>query len=373
MSTSYIPQETKVRLWGKASGRCQYRGCNEPLWYDDLTKAEFNTAYIAHIVADSPGGPRGDAERSEKLSKDIRNLMLMCDRHHRLIDRKQVKEHPEELLLEMKHEHEEKMELLTSLTEDRQSYVLLYGANIGSSQPKVSMEKVYQAMIPNKYPAERTPIEIGLVNSTFKDNESLYWQIERENLQRMFNERVKPRFQSSINHISLFALAPQPLLIELGRLVTDLKHVDVYQPHRIPNHWGWEDTPEDFEYTVIAPDIHSDTVALNISLSGTVDNSRIRDVLGSDVSIWTITIDFPDNDFLRSREQLNEFVKRFKNLLDVIKQKHGQKNEIHVFPAAPVAINIEMGRAWMPKADLPLKLYDQNKGNNQFEYAFYIE
>jgi hypothetical protein len=373
MSTSYIPEKTKIRLWGKAAGRCQYRGCNEPLWYDGLTKAEFNISYIAHIVADSPGGPRGDSERSELLSRDIENLMLMCDSHHRLIDREQVEEHPEELLLEMKQEHERKMELLTSLTEDRQSHVLLYGANIGKSLAKLSKEKAYQAMIPNKYPAEINPIELSLGNSSFIDNEKLYWEIERENLNRMFNERVLPRLQTSINHLSVFALAPQPLLIELGRLITDLKPADVYQPHRVPDHWGWELTPENFEYKIFEPEIHTNLVALNISLSGTIDNSRIRDVLGPDVSVWTITIDTPNNEFLRSREQLSGFVHHFKFLLDVIKKKYGQKNEIHIFPAAPVAINIEMGRAWMPKADLPLKLYDQNKEKNQFEYAFCIE
>lgn len=49
MSASYIPVEVRLRLWGKSAGRCQYSGCNQPLWRDDLTKAEFNTSYIAHL------------------------------------------------------------------------------------------------------------------------------------------------------------------------------------------------------------------------------------------------------------------------------------------------------------------------------------
>lgn len=102
MSKSHIPETVKCRLWGLAAGRCQYRGCQHELWKDDLTKAEFNSAYIAHIVADSPDGPRGDKVRSAQLKDRIENLMLMCDVHHRLIDKGDVDGHPESLLLAMR-------------------------------------------------------------------------------------------------------------------------------------------------------------------------------------------------------------------------------------------------------------------------------
>jgi hypothetical protein len=69
---------------------------------------------------------------------------------------------------------------------------------------------------------------------------------------------------------------------------------------------------------------------------------------------------------------LSEFRKVFRKLLNDIKSIHGQNNEIHVFPAAPVAINIEMGRVWMPKADLPMKIYDQNNKVGGFRYSLTI-
>lgn len=102
MSVTNISSANRYILWGKAAGRCQFRGCNKPLFVDALTKSEFNQAYIAHIVADKPSGPRGDAIRSDLLKDDISNLMLMCDEHHRLIDKKDVAGHPETLLLQMK-------------------------------------------------------------------------------------------------------------------------------------------------------------------------------------------------------------------------------------------------------------------------------
>ncbi|MED4570056.1 hypothetical protein P9302_11290 [Brevibacillus agri] len=40
---------------------------------------------------------------------------------------------------------------------------------------------------------------------------------------------------------------------------------------------------------------------------------------------------------------------------------HGHDSLPHVFPAGPVATAIEFGCIWMPKADLPLSLYDENR------------
>src|SRR5690348_742444 len=113
MSVTNIPPSVKFRLWGKAAGRCQYEGCPQRLWLDELTQAEFNTAYIAHIIADSPTGPRGHEKWSELLESDISNLMLLCDKHHRLIDIADVAGHSVTRLQTMKRQHEARIELVT--------------------------------------------------------------------------------------------------------------------------------------------------------------------------------------------------------------------------------------------------------------------
>ncbi len=105
-----------------------------------------------------------------------------------------------------------------------------------------------------------------------------------------------------MKHLSVFALAPQPLLIELGRLLSDIPAADVYQLHREPPDWKWQDHPDGFDFMVKKPEITYPTVALNLSLSAIVDNSRITSVLGEDTSIWTMTIDTPPTMiFLKAR------------------------------------------------------------------------
>ncbi len=375
MSVTNIPESVKFRLWGKTGGRCQYEGCNKPLWLDALTKAEFNTAYIAHIIADKPTGPRGDEELSAKLASDISNLMLMCDEHHRLIDKIDVDGHPVSRLKEMKRRHEERIELLTAILEDKKSHVLLYGANIGQQSAHISWQKAAVAMTLNRYPAEAQAIEIGMINSAFRDDEPRYWEIEKENLSRQFNDKIRSRLQNgSIEHLSIFALAPQPLLIEMGHLLSDIPSSDVYQLHREPPDWTWQACDEPFDLIVEKPDKKGQTVALNLSISATIDDSRIKSVLGPDVPIWKLTPapDPPYNDILKSREQLAQFRQTFRKLMDEIKYIHGQEAELHVFPAVPVAIALEIGRIRMPKADLALHVYDQHNAKG-FHLALTIK
>lgn len=370
VSISYISCETRCRLWGRAAGRCQYRGCQHALWEDDVTKAEFNSSYIAHIVADKPGGPRGHPTRSLELKDDIANLMLLCDVHHRLVDKVDVEGHPELLLLEMKKEHEARMERVTEVARNRHSHLLLYGANIGDAVKLPTYEEAADTILPDWYPASKQPFELSLKNSYATDRDRSFWLQEAENLRRGFDQLVRPGLRyHTVQHLSVFALAPQPLLMLLGSLIVDLIPTQVYQRHREPATWKWSTQGEGQRLLVRGPTSGTGKPALVLSLSATVSLDRIRDVLGPDAAIWTITVESPHNDYLKKVDQLMEFRGVVRRLLDSIKAAHTSAKTLHVFPAAPVAACIEFGRVIMPKADMPLRIYDENRRLGGFLHA----
>ena len=58
--------------------------------------------------------------------------------------------------------------------------------------------------------------------------------------------------------------------------------------------------------------------------------------------------------------------------MDRIKTRHGEQAVIRVFPAMPVALAVEFGRILMPKADLSLQIYDENKKLGGFVRALEI-
>ncbi len=372
MSIANIPEKVKIRLWGHAAGRGEYEGCNQPLWLDTLTQVEFNTAYIAHIIADRPDGPRGDAVLSEVLKDKISNLMLLCDVHHRLIDKEDIGGHPVERLRRMKSSHESRIELVSSLAADKQSHVLLYGANIGELSSPVSFQKATEAMLPERYPAEPQAISLGMKNSSAMDHDPEFWEAESRHLHAMFTRYVEPRLaDGSIQHLSVFAAAPQPLLMHLGALLSDIPAADIYQLHREPVTWRWQPLSDDSGLQIEEPANLDGPPALVMSLSATITVDRIAAVL-ENPTIWLVTISRPNNDFLKSREQAEEFRRTVRVLLDRIKSRHGTDSSIHVFPAMPVALAVELGRIIMPKADLPLHIYDENRARGGFEYALTV-
>lgn len=363
LSISDISPKVRYLLWAKSAGRCEFDGCNKPLWKDGLTQIEMNFADVAHIIGDSPDGPRGDVVLSKDYCDDVSNLMLMCLNHHRMIDQI-TKVYSDVVLRQMKIIHEERIERLTEIKADKTSHVLLYRGMIGEHQPKIDYREAWSAMAPEWYPSSRLPIELGLPNSPFQDNEEKFWRFEEESLERQFNKKVKPFLFSETerNHFSIFAFAAQPLLIKLGALFSDIHPVEVYQRHREPQTWGWIPGPEIFEYKIAEPNSVENIVALNLSLSANIESVRIKQVFGDQkYSEWKLTIETPNNDFLKSKTQLKMFRTEFRTLLNRIKSKHGENSILHIFPAVPVSVAVEIGRVWQPKADLPMVIYDQNR------------
>lgn len=357
-----ILEKTRLFLWVAGGGRCHY--CNIPLWRDDLTLAQMNKAYIAHIISWKKEGPRGHATLSSKLAIDPSNLMLMCDAHHRMIDDKnRLEEFSVERLQAMKLAHEKRIARLTAIKTHRKTEILLYGANVGQHAAPVSYSQSAEAIAQQEfYPDSEHGISLGMVNSVWQDRDSDFWEIESRQLNELVDRQVVPGINTrDIQHLSVFAFAPQPLLVLLGSRLSDIPAIEVYQRHREPvNDWKWKAHPEGFDYKIIEPEVNQGEPVLVIALSATIIPERVRQAMTGAYSQWEITIDTPHNDFLKSREQLALFRMEIRQLLDRIKAKHGQDKMLHVFPAMPVAAAVELGRILQKKADLPLRIYDQN-------------
>lgn len=372
MSTTSIDNKFKYMLWAISGGRCQYRGCNKVLHTDILTKRNFNQSYIAHIVADSPGGPRGCDIRSTLLANDITNLMLLCDTHHRLIDRDDVAGNPESLLLDMKAEHENRIANACAIAPDKQSHIVTLNMNIGVHTPNVQYSIVSQCLAPDYYPAEAKNIDLGIINSLNKDSDPNFWSDELRNLNQKFDRFLFPLLNSGeIKHISLFLFCPMPILIKLGTMLNDIYSVDIRQKRRVPDTWNFEADIDTVYNLELASEIKTN-IALKIELSDTITDDRITSVLGEDTSIYSIKIDNPDNDFVKSRKQITDFGEKMKEAFRTIKEIHGQEAILNIFPAMPVSLAVQLGRVWMPKADLSMTIYDQNRALGGFVKAIDI-
>jgi hypothetical protein len=352
---------TQNFLWGRVAGRCEFAGCNKPLWKSSVTSERVNIAQKAHIYSFSEGGPRGNVGVLPEDLNSIDNLMLVCHECHQKIDAAlDGGRYPASLLQQMKLEHERRIEVVTGIDVTRKSDILLYGANIGEHSAPLNFASAATAMFPHRYPTTDHAINLGLSNSAVIDRDEQFWLTERENLEKQFARRVRDRISDGeIVHLSVFSLAPQPLLIRMGTLLGDIISCDIYQLHREPQTWVWPSVAETPGYLVYEPQSKTGKAVLVLSLSATIDLKRVTSVLGEDASIWIITVQTPHNDLMKSRDQLAELRAVLRRTFDQIKFAHGQSAILHIFPAAPISACLEVGRVRMPKADMPWQLYDQ--------------
>lgn len=363
----HIPAHTKFELWSKAGGRCQFRGCNKELWEDGLTCSKLNLSNIAHIVSWTPTGPRGDKVRSPLLATAISNLMLTCQKHNKVIDSYEyVKDYPESLLLKMKEEHEDRIKIATSIVPENKTTPLVYMSKIFDSKMNISDIEIKNAAFPNFYPKIDEKIYFNLEVS---DTDSDFWNTEQKNLDIYFTRKLKPKLEDgTINHLSIFGFAPQPLLIYLGYLLGDKYSIDIYPLQRNPKEWKWRETgPEKVNYKITYPSDLKYQPVLTISLSDKIAEERVSASIDGNYSRWDVSIEKPDREFLTNKEYLYEFSRVVSALLDEIKNAHGISTELRVIPVMPIATSIEFGRRIDPKYSMPIKIYNHNEKSQIFE------
>jgi hypothetical protein len=95
--------KTVKRLFAASRNLCAFPACGIPL----VEVSGTITGEIAHIRASSQNGPRYDAAQTDEDRNGFGNLILLCSRHHTVIDT-ELDEYPVSVLEKMKREHEAK-------------------------------------------------------------------------------------------------------------------------------------------------------------------------------------------------------------------------------------------------------------------------
>lgn len=374
-ATRAIAPTVQCELWAKAAGRCEFAGCNKPLWKSSVTQERVNIAQKAHIYPFSDRGPRGNGSAAPRDRNSVENLILVCHECHKKIDYKlDGGRYPVTLLRRMKAEHEQRIERITGIDASKKSHVLLYGANVGNHSSPLQYDQTATALFPHRYPAQDTPIDLATINGSFIDRDDEFWALEATSLKRRFGQRVRERITTGdIEHLSVFAIAPQPLLILLGTLLGDIVPADVYQRHREPPGWNWPEHTAPVTFQVDAPTTIGGPPALVIGLSAIIAQSRITSILGPEAAIWSVTTSTPHNDLIKSRTDLAAIRTLARSLFDRIKAAYSAADTLHIFPACGVSVAVELGRVRMPKADMPWQIYDENTSRGGFVPALTIK
>ncbi len=341
-----IPKDVRRDIWIAAGGRCEFRGCNKPVNRDFLTKQNCVVGQYAHIIADSPAGPRGIPNESERLAKDPKNLMLACYECHSRIDRNGKKnEYTDEQLRAMKREHEARVELIYTANGVKDSLPILMSFPVGAHVPTIELSQIHYAMLENSgythFPLDKH-IYIDKSDFDVLDSAPEFWSRAEKVVVDLYERRIRPEItaKNGVDHLTIAAFAPIPMLMKLGAMIGDKTEAAVLD---LPGErWLWDkraDCPT-HQFTYDLPEVLPHEIAAVVSIS----NLAVHPTGFPVVEFRAVD---PNRGIIRTDSHLQGFRREFNAFL--MQLVRSGVHILHLHPATPLCVSIEIGRMLLPK------------------------
>jgi len=362
-----IGELIRVLLVARAAGQCEFPGCRRYLFEHHLTKGSGNFAECAHIVPFREGGPRGRAARP-KNPKDVHsidNLLLLCPEDH-----KEVDDHPEEYSAETlgryKDEHEGRVRHLIGLSPHLRTVPLQLKGRIAGQPVDIPVDDITRAIAP-RYPASKPGMVIDLngLDAESKD----FYRVGAAQIRQCVREFYGRDEVKEVRHVSVFALAPIPLLVCLGNCLSSTIPVDLYQRHRSDESWVWRNGAGSARFKLIQRRSGTDSaqVALLLSLSGSVDLNQLPARIDERFSVYEIRSDRDHHAMLvETRGDLDRFRAAYHRFLGKLTTSHPNASAIHLFPAVPAPVAVLCGRELLRKKHPRIHVWDLKKKTGQY-------
>jgi hypothetical protein len=253
--------------------------------------------------------------------------------------------------------------------------VLLLQAPIDGQGVAINATDAFRAILP-QYPAEEDARLIDLSGTALRADTEGFFPLMAQAITAQVSQLLRRHAgQPRMKSLSIFALAPIPLLVHFGFLLGDMHRVDLYQRHRDRQDWTWgaEEEAGTF-YEVFTPERYANNgqeVALVLSISEPVVHARVHAALGSAPLLYEIRAREPSRDFLKSRKRLEMFGYEVRKLLYEFRTWHEHHRAVHLFAAVPAPVAIEFGRS-IKEFDPPFVVYEYQKGTRTLVPALVV-
>jgi hypothetical protein len=169
--------------------------------------------------------------------------------------------------------------------------------------------------------------------------------------------------REQLPRFAVFSLAPIPLVVHAGFILSDLVSVEAFQYHRDRGSWRWEDGAEGDTHVRIyglpsGEKTAVSEVVIRVSLSATISKADTRAVTGECPVEVDITIERPDVMWLRAPTQIIAAADAFRSVLATLRHRLPQLKRIHLFYAGPTPVAVALGQAINPRMNAPVVLYE---------------
>lgn len=382
-----ISTKTAATVWHEAGGRCMYSGCGCDLGSTPLTTKAARIAYLAHIVASNPDGPRGN-ESSHALSDDPENIMLMCDAHHRLIDRIDVEGHPTRHLRQMREAHTDRVRILLDSLQCPSAQIITLLADLAQTPTNVSRNELIDSILSRGLGP--LPEIKNMVRRTQRDDRDRneFWKnllIEHDtDIRELINLTSNKPSQSSLttaDTLAVFPLHLVPMLILFGRIIGEARNVEIFQYNRDLRTWRWTSSSSSADNPFTLNTEHcnlseSKHTILSFELTANLDIDALPDQLKQAVikktANWIrVQSNCPDPNCIESSERLSDFTKLARQAINTV-QDSWQSKHVHLFGICPASALFKVGQMLQAGHHSVFTVYDRPKGSMPFVPALQI-
>ena len=264
----------KRKVMDDSHGRCMFRGCGQRLDVDGLTGYEGNYGYLAHNIASSTKGPRGALYLSRLLSNDASNILLLCDIHHRLVDRIASSYYPAPLLTKMREEHvclcNKLLDALNYTPVD--IFFIPWGVN-SQHVEKPSSVAISKSLSVFEHRASDHIISVNSGASESMDTDNSFEENASKNIEKCVN-KIHDRTEGS--GAAVFVLGPTFALIGFGAKFGNKSKLMPILRYRDASSWMWPGLqPREDAFIIEEPEIDSDQSEVIVSVKLTAPAPKI--------------------------------------------------------------------------------------------------
>ncbi|MBV7310199.1 SAVED domain-containing protein [Acinetobacter sp. CWB-G5] len=355
--------KTITKLMIDSHGRCMFTGCGENLDIDQLTGSKGNFAYNAHNIASSNNGERGLPFLSEILSDDPNNVLLLCDKHHRLIDKIAPSDYDSFILNNMRKTHKVMaQQLLDALAfEPIPVYSVLWPVH-GQPASNPNLKEIASSLLPLRYRVNGCLIP--LCDSTM-DTELFNMQMIRH----IEIEAGKIIHQTRTTHhkAAIFAFGPMPALIGLGALLGNKGEFIPMLKFRDSQKWEWpsQSKVEPFNQIIGLDKLKKKKeVVLCIHATAKVDlvlkkAQELANLFDNQIIEITTLPEYMGSKSIPHPLNVKELTAQIQKLLHKFKSDYGIER-VHLFITAPNAACVAIGQG-IDKNHPDIIVYDYKK------------
>jgi len=376
----HISKVDRDQLAAEAAHRCQFTGCGESLLEAGAPHSAGRYGYAAHIVAASRNGPRGHAEDSKRLANDPANVILLCDKHHVLVDRIAPGIYTVDRLRVMREESRNRVRrLLDTLRFPVARTIQLVGSIEGQLGTIDRAEHDHALWGLGLSPSEAS-LRLGNAGlAAGQVHTSAFWSAAFLTLRDDMARIRQAVAEAAQGPIAFFGVHATSMLILFGRLLGNAAAIRVQQLHRdepVGTRWTWPTSAEPFvaaaELAIThTPPIHGATSGvLVIALTADIPSADIPgDCLADGAGVYRIEASTPSHRFVRSTEVLRAIADRIDDALRHMIDDW-RVSTIHLIVVAPVSVCVTVGQKIQARYQPHVISYERLPTNDGVRGAF---